>query len=68
MVAPPSGQLAPARRREQGYSADDDLCGKSGLREDLCSAEGFFSPAYFMYVKKKRRKQWANHPQNAEAV
>ena len=45
-----------------------DPCGESGLREDLCSDDNAFSREYFVYFKKKRRRQGANHPQGAEDV
>ena len=45
-----------------------DPCGESGLREDLCSGDDAFSREYFVYFKKKRRRQGANHPQGAEDV
>ena len=45
-----------------------DPCGESGLREDLCSDDNAFSREYFVYFKKKRRRQGANHPQDAEGV
>ena len=45
-----------------------DPCGESGLREDLCSGDDAFSREYFVYFKKKRRRQGADHPQGAEDV